>query len=50
LHEASHLGFAHYVYGAANENEHQWCREFGIDGIITDHPSMVGLANAPAFQ
>ena len=48
--EARRLGFAHYVYGAANESEHQWCREFGIDGLITDHPSMVGLASAPAIQ
>ncbi len=48
--EARRLGFAHYVYGAHNENEHQWCREFAIDGIITDHPKMVGLAEAPAMQ
>ena len=42
---ARQLGFEHYVYGAANQNEHQWCREFGIDGLITDYPNMVGLSN-----
>jgi glycerophosphoryl diester phosphodiesterase len=49
LQETRQLGFSHYVYGAANPDEHQWCREFGIDGLITDHPSMVGLTNAPAM-
>ncbi|MGL6041613.1 MAG: glycerophosphodiester phosphodiesterase [Deefgea sp.] len=49
LQEAQQLGFSHYVYGAANLSEHQWCREFGIDGLITDHPSMVGLNNEPAM-
>jgi len=41
---ARQLGFSHYVYGAKNQNEHDWCSEFGIDGLITDYPSMVGLA------
>ncbi|MBM9888125.1 MULTISPECIES: glycerophosphodiester phosphodiesterase [Deefgea] len=41
---ASQLGFSHYVYGAKNQNEHDWCSEFGIDGLITDYPNMVGLA------
>ncbi|QKJ67910.1 glycerophosphodiester phosphodiesterase [Deefgea piscis] len=48
--EARRLGFAHFVYGAANEIEHEWCRKLAIDGIITDYPEWVGLGSAPCWQ
>lgn len=45
LDAARQLGFSHFVYGAINQDEHQWCSKFGIDGLITDFPDMVGLTN-----
>jgi glycerophosphoryl diester phosphodiesterase len=44
---ANSLGFKNYVYGAHTDYEHALCREFGIHGVITDHPEFVGLHAAP---
>ena len=48
--EARKLGFLHFVYGASNEKEHAWCRDFGVDGLITDFPEWVGLSVVPSVQ
>lgn len=50
LDEARRLGFAHFVYGAANEIEHEWCRKLALAGIITDYPEWVGLTSVPRLQ
>jgi glycerophosphoryl diester phosphodiesterase len=36
--EAKNCGFKVYVYGAATRPEHERCREWMLDGVITDFP------------
>jgi glycerophosphoryl diester phosphodiesterase len=31
-------GFRNFVYGPMTKIEHDYCRELGVDGVITDHP------------
>jgi glycerophosphoryl diester phosphodiesterase len=31
-------GFRNFVYGPMTRIEHDYCRELGVDGVITDHP------------
>jgi glycerophosphoryl diester phosphodiesterase len=31
-------GFRNFVYGPVTRIEHDYCRELGVDGVITDHP------------
>lgn len=31
-------GFRNFVYGPMTKVEHDYCRELGVDGVITDHP------------
>jgi glycerophosphoryl diester phosphodiesterase len=36
--QAQKCGFEVYVYGAVTPHEHELCREWMLDGIITDYP------------
>lgn len=40
---ANSIGFRNFVYGAHTQFEHDACYDFGVHGLITDHPQMVGL-------
>lgn len=31
-------GFRNFVYGPMTKMEHDYCRELGVDGVITDYP------------
>ena len=45
--EAKNCGFKVYVYGAATRPEHERCREWTLDGVITDFPDR---ARRPSIQ
>ncbi|MEP6606582.1 MAG: glycerophosphodiester phosphodiesterase [Nitrosospira sp.] len=38
LKQAAIEGFRNFVYGPVTKIEHDYCRELGVDGVITDHP------------
>lgn len=38
LKQAATDGFRNFVYGPMTKMEHDYCRELGVDGLITDHP------------
>lgn len=38
LKQAATDGFRNFVYGPITKNEHDYCRELGVDGVITDYP------------
>ncbi|SFW17268.1 glycerophosphoryl diester phosphodiesterase [Nitrosovibrio sp. Nv17] len=38
LEKAMMEGFRNFVYGPVTKDEHDHCRELGVDGVITDHP------------
>lgn len=38
LKQAATEGFRNFVYGPMTKMEHDYCRELGVDGVITDHP------------
>jgi glycerophosphoryl diester phosphodiesterase len=38
LKQAAMDGFRNFVYGPMTRIEHDYCRELGVDGVITDHP------------
>ena len=40
---ANSVGFRNFVYGMHTQFEHDACYDFGVHGMITDHPQMVGL-------
>ncbi len=43
LQMANSIGFRNFVYGMHTQFEHDACFDFGVHGMITDHPDMVGL-------
>ena len=38
LKQAAIEGFRNFVYGPVTKIEHDYCRELGVDGVITDYP------------
>ncbi|ARO88689.1 glycerophosphodiester phosphodiesterase [Nitrosospira lacus] len=38
LKQAANDGFRNFVYGPMTKMEHDYCRELGVDGVITDYP------------
>lgn len=38
LKQTARDGFRNFVYGPVTRIEHDYCRELGVDGVITDHP------------
>ena len=38
LKQAAIEGFRNFVYGPVTKIEHDYCRELGMDGVITDYP------------
>jgi glycerophosphoryl diester phosphodiesterase len=38
LKQAAMDGFRNFVYGPMTKIEHDYCRELGVDGVITDYP------------
>lgn len=38
LKQAATDGFRNFVYGPITKMEHDYCRELGLDGMITDYP------------
>ena len=38
LKQAAAAGFYNFVYGPVTTAEHDYCRELGVDGVITDYP------------
>lgn len=38
LKQAATDGFRNFVYGPMTKMEHDYCRELGVDGVITDYP------------
>lgn len=38
LKQAAMDGFRNFVYGPVTRAEHDYCRELGVDGVITDYP------------
>ncbi len=38
LKQAAMDGFRNFVYGPMTKMEHDYCRELGVDGVITDYP------------
>jgi len=38
LKQAAAAGFRNFVYGPVTRTEHDYCRELGVDGVITDYP------------
>lgn len=36
--QAAMDGFRNFVYGPMTKIEHDYCRELGVDGVITDYP------------
>ena len=38
LKQAAMDGFRNFVYGPITKIEHDYCRELGVDGVITDYP------------
>ena len=40
--EARAAGWASHVYGPQTADEHAHCRHIGLDGVITDHPGLLG--------
>ncbi|MEO7320658.1 MAG: glycerophosphodiester phosphodiesterase [Nitrosospira sp.] len=38
LKQAAIEGFRNFVYGPVTKSEHDYCRELGVDGVITDYP------------
>lgn len=38
LKQAATDGFRNFVYGPITKMEHDYCRELGVDGVITDYP------------
>src|SRR5262249_10354702 len=36
--QAQRCGFRVFTYGMATSSEHQSCREWGVNGVITDFP------------
>ena len=38
LKQAAIEGFRNFVYGPVTKIEHDYCRELGVDGVITDFP------------
>jgi glycerophosphoryl diester phosphodiesterase len=50
LQQAAALGFHNWAYDAQTGFEHELCKEFGLDGIITDHPEHVGIETGQTLQ
>ncbi len=38
--ETKACGFKPYAYGMVTQAEHEYCREWGLDGVITDFPDL----------
>ena len=38
LKQAAAAGFRNFIYGPVTTAEHDYCRELGVDGVITDYP------------
>jgi len=38
LKQAATAGFRNFIYGPVTTAEHDYCRELGVDGVITDYP------------
>ena len=40
LKQAAASGFRNFIYGTVTTAEHDYCRELGVDGVITDYPRL----------
>ena len=40
IQEASAAGWRNFVFAVHNAQEHQQCRQWGLDAVITDHPPL----------
>lgn len=45
IRQCNALGFRNFVYGAQTRAEIELCRDYGVHGVITDHPALA-LASA----
>ncbi len=48
LGDAARLGLSSFVYGPVTPSEHDWLRQLGVDGLITDYPDLALATARPA--